>query len=67
MIRQSLLESWRRNFCEKQLKNGAWDLGGVPPSSPRGRLGFAEAEPSLPCRVYCTAETYDGPEGFLEK
>ena len=51
MIRQSLLESWRRNFCEKQLKNGAWDLGGSSPSSPRGRLGPAEAEPSLPCRV----------------
>ena len=30
MIRQSLLETWRRNFFEKQLKNGAWDLGGVP-------------------------------------
>ena len=26
MIRQSLLETWRRNFFEKQLKNGAWDL-----------------------------------------
>jgi hypothetical protein len=38
MIRQSLLESWRRNFCEKQLKNGAWDLGGVPHLAPEGGL-----------------------------
>ena len=38
MIRQSLLESWRRSFCEKQLKNGAWDLGGVPHLAPKGGL-----------------------------
>ena len=38
MIRQSLLESWRRNFCEKTLRSGAWDLGGVPHLAPEGGL-----------------------------
>ena len=38
MIRQSLLETWRRNFFEKQLKNGAWDLGEVPHLAPEGGL-----------------------------
>ena len=38
MIRQSLLETWRRNFFEKQLKSGAWDLGGVPHLAPEGGL-----------------------------
>ena len=38
MIRQNLLETWHRNFFEKQLKNGAWDLGGVPHLAPEGGL-----------------------------
>ena len=44
---------WRRNFFERPLTNGARDLGvrsglrGFPLFSPRGRLGFAEAESSL--------------------
>ena len=39
MIRQSLPETWRRNFFfEKQLKNGAWDLGEVPHLAPEGGL-----------------------------
>ena len=64
MIRQSLLESWRRNFCEKQLKNGAWDLGGVPHLAPEGGLVLPrQSQASL---VMLLAETYDGLGGFLE-
>ena len=54
MIRQSLLESWRRNFCEKQLKNGAWDLGGVPHLAPEGGLVLPrQSQASLVVLLYC--------------
>ena len=52
-------------------KNSAWDLyvglRGSPPSSPRGRLGFAEAEPCLPCDVIVLPRPMMGLEGFLEE
>ena len=50
MIRQSMLESWRRNFFKKRLKNGAWDLGGVPHLAPEGGL---VRQASLVVLLYC--------------
>ena len=41
----------------KRSRNGVRDLGGAP-FSPRGRLDFAEAEPSLPYCVIVTSSPY---------
>ena len=42
----------------KRLRNGVRDLGGFPLFSPRGRLDFAEAEPSLPYCVMVMSSPY---------
>ena len=43
---------------ERRLRNGVRDLGGSPLFSPRGRLGSAEAEPSLSHSVIVTLSPY---------
>ena len=66
MTRQSLLESWRRNFCEKILRSGAWDLGGVPHLAPEGGLVLPRhSRVSLVVFIVPLRPTM-GPGGFLK-
>ena len=49
---------WRGNF-RKTVKKRRPGLRGFPLFSPRGRLGSAEAEPSLSCSVIVTSSPID--------
>ena len=68
MIRQSLLESWRRNFCEKTLRSGAWDLGGVPHLAPEGGLVLSRhSRVSLTMLSYCRDPRWPQGGGISRK
>ena len=54
-------------YSKKRLKNSAWDLGGSPPFSPRGRLGSVEAEPSIPYNVISTSIPHRGGGEFSRR